>query len=89
MKKYRKKPVVIDAEQWFLDKDVEGVEYKLKGWVVDPTNKTQQKLYHYVVNTLEGEMTVSPGDWIIKGVEGEYYPCKDSIFKKTYEEVTE
>lgn len=85
MKKYRKKPIVVEAEQWFLGKEVEGVKYKRKGWVFDPEKKTYQELYHYIVKTLEGDMTVSEGDWIIKGVEGEYYPCKDSIFKKTYE----
>lgn len=38
--------------------------------------------------TLEGRMEFGPGDWIIRGVEGEFYPCKDSIFRKTYEAVT-
>ena len=39
------------------------------------------------IHTLEGEYTASPGDIIIKGVEGEFYPCKQNIFKKTYDEV--
>ena len=39
------------------------------------------------IETLEGVVTAGPGDWIIKGLEGEYYPCKDSIFKMTYEPV--
>ena len=38
-----------------------------------------------VITTLEGEMTASPGDWIIKGVKGEFYPCKPDIFEATYE----
>jgi hypothetical protein len=40
-----------------------------------------------LIETLEGSMKASPGDWIIKGVEGEMYPCKPSIFRQTYEEV--
>ena len=41
--------------------------------------------YVLVISTLEGEMVANPGDWIIKGVENELYPCKDSIFQETYE----
>jgi len=40
---------------------------------------------HPVIETLEGKMTASPGDWVIRGVKGEYYPCKPDIFEKTYE----
>ena len=43
--------------------------------------------YPTQIETLEGVMTVSPGDWVIKGVNGELYPCKDDIFKKTYDKV--
>jgi hypothetical protein len=43
----------------------------------------------FIIKTLEGEMTVSPGDWIIQGVNGELYPCKPDIFEKTYEPVEE
>lgn len=39
------------------------------------------------ISTLEGEMEIKPGDWIIKGVKGEFYPCKPDIFEATYEEV--
>ena len=39
-----------------------------------------------VINTLEGQMTASPGDWIIQGTEGEFYPCKPSVFRRKYEE---
>ena len=42
-----------------------------------------------VIHTLEGDMEASIGDYIIKGVNGEFYPCKPNIFTKTYEEVTE
>lgn len=76
MEKYRKKPVVIEAEQWFPEKNIEGVITSHSHTPVSP-----------YIETLEGKMYVSEGDWIIKGVEGEIYPCKDSIFKKTYEPV--
>jgi len=46
-------------------------------------NKDRDK----VINTLEGQMIAKKGDWIIKGINGEIYPCKPDIFKKTYEEV--
>jgi hypothetical protein len=72
--KFRKKPVVIEATQWFKDGDHYAVIHaSLSGMPV------------YVIDTLEGEMLVSPGDWIIKGVKGEHYPCKPDIFEATYE----
>jgi hypothetical protein len=94
MKKYKKKPIVIEAMQ-FTDSGSE--QLKVSEWV----EKNGSKLGLYdgfyrkgiaswekaFVDTLEGSMMVSIGDWIIKGVEGEFYPCKDSVFKKTYDEV--
>nr|DAS46923.1 MAG TPA: PGDYG protein [Caudoviricetes sp.] len=62
MARYRKKPVVIEAEQ--TDKEM-------------------------IIHTLEGDMKASIGDYIITGVNGEKYPCKPDIFKKTYEKVEE
>jgi len=76
--KFRKKPVVIDATQWFPGVKVEGVI------APDPDSTTQ---FAPFVNTLEGPLTVSPGDWIITGVKGEKYPCKPEIFEATYEVV--
>ena len=66
-----------------------------------PTYQTEPRLYrkipvsvtayqtdkHLIIHTLEGEMKAEPGDWIITGIKGEMYPCKDDIFKATYEEV--
>lgn len=70
--KYRKKPVVIDAVQWFKDGDHPAVtaypDLKDGGWI----------------DTLEGGHIVTPGDWIITGVKGEHYLCTD-IFELTYE----
>ena len=79
MAKYRKKPVVIEAMQfqWAGSFD----EYQafcpfLKRVSTDAA----------IIPTLEGDMYVSIGDWIIKGVAGEFYPCKPVIFEATYEE---
>ena len=72
--KYRKKPVVIEATQWFKDGDHPAVvSGKLSGMPV------------FWVDTLEGAHYVTPGDFIITGVKGEHYPCKPDIFEMTYE----
>jgi len=86
--KYRKKPIVIEAYQF--DGTVRGAE-DLSRWI-----KTDEEPSGYdpartpngitiVINTLEGDMKAGCGDWIIKGVNGEFYPCKNDIFSKTYE----
>jgi hypothetical protein len=77
--KFRKKPVIIEAEQWFPGKRIDGVV--LSG---NPDDLREQIP---VVVTLEGAMRVSSGDWIITGVAGERYPCKPQIFEATYEAV--
>ena len=80
--KYRKRPVVIEATQF--DGTIESVESLMIPEVSqDLGSKTLQ------IPTLEGVMTASPGDFIIKGVNGEFYPCKPDIFEKTYEKVEE
>ena len=72
--KFRKKPIVVEATQWFPDMGQQlGVEYH------------PDESYH--IPTLEGNMLVNPGDWIITGVKGEKYPCKPDIFEATYEAV--
>lgn len=79
MARYRKKPVIIEAEQWEPGKKIEGVRELTEGVFVGCG----------VIVTLEGEMMASPGDWIITGVKGEKYPCKPDIFEATYELVIE
>lgn len=74
--KFRKKPVVIEATQWFKDGDHPAVR---------PSRFTQVTKRLGVIDTLEGEMVVTPGDWIITGVKGEHYACKPDIFEATYE----
>jgi len=74
--KYRKKPVVIDAVQWFKMGDhPKVVETLLRGMMI------------FWIETLEGGHMVSSGDYIITGVKGEHYPCKPDIFEMTYEPV--
>lgn len=85
MPKFRKKPVVIEAVQWFPHKRVEGV---VVSPVLEPTPDNPEGCYGQVT-TLEGIMCCIPGDWIITGVKGEVYPCKDEIFRLTYEPVEE
>lgn len=79
MTKFRKKPVVIEAEQFFRD----SVPWP-DGVVVDPAPHVTGSWW---IETLEGGHVVSEGDWIITGVKGEKYPCKPDIFKLTYEAV--
>lgn len=83
--KFRKKPVVIEAVQW-NGKNINEIKEFTKSSL---RNKSKFKfLDHYlIINTLEGDMRVDVGDYIIKGVHGEFYPCKPDIFKKTYEPV--
>ena len=77
MARFRKKPVVIEATQWHEGMEVEGV-------ICNPMNQPNLK-GHYYVETLEGWLHVSEGDWIITGVKGEKYPCKPDVFAQTYE----
>ena len=112
--KYRKKPVVIDATQWFKNGDhpqdnsqpyrpaKEGEtlddvlsEGKIVRYFRHPDingrticskcNKTMHE--HGWIDTLEDGHNVCPGDWIIKGIKGEFYPCKPDIFEATYDKV--
>lgn len=79
--KYRKKPVVIDAVK------VKNGFKDLAIWCNGQIAMDGRKVYGIVIPTLEGNMTARIGDWIIKGVEGEFYPCKPEIFEKTYEPI--
>ena len=83
MSKYQKKPVVIEAIQWNGNNEEDILDF-CKG---KSTFTADDK--EIVINTLEGTMHASKGDFIIKGVHGEYYPCKPDIFAETYEKVEE
>ena len=94
MAKYRKKPVEIEAIQWTGDNDEE-IENFIIGTSYYFTNTSFGSATiaivsrFLVIKTLEGEIAASIDDYIIKGVNGEYYPCKPDIFEKTYEKVEE
>lgn len=81
MAKYRKKPVVIDAVQYVGTNWQEIVS--LIGF--DETSIDRGDVL--IIHTLEGAMRASPNDWIIRGIKGEFYPCKPDIFAATYEAV--
>lgn len=89
MKKYRKKPVEIEAVQ-VTQRNGEEIE----SWIGASAKSYDVGMapgmtHHIDIDTLEGTMRADVGDWIIKGVKGEFYPCKPDIFEATYEEVTE
>lgn len=81
-KKYRKKPVEIEAVRW-TGSNISEVKRFMNNAVM-AFNKQNLKIS---IKTLEGVITASPYDYIIKGVKGEFYPCKPDIFEETYEEV--
>ena len=82
--KYRKKPVVIEAVQYTGDNFKEICDF-----VGTILNRPDSEQSHIIIETLEGDHIASVGDFIIKGVHGEFYPCKPDIFEKTYELVEE
>ena len=102
--KFRKKPVVIEATQWFKNgdhpEDGSGIEGKVVRLYNDPAVEavigaaaqcsgcSHSLLLHGRIATLEGNHIVCPGDWIITGVKGERYPCKPDIFEATYDLVS-
>jgi hypothetical protein len=83
MPKFSKKPVEIDAFCWTGD----DLQEKDPPWIVDAfiRGNVYFNFGKLRIMTPEGEMTAQPGDWIIKGVKGEIYPCKPDIFEATYE----
>lgn len=110
--KYRKKPIIVDATQWFKNGDhpqdnteifkgSDGKSFEGEGKVVRYFRRPDISGKHFCehcgirmhkhgwIDTLEGGHNVCPGDWIITGIKGEYYPCKPDIFEATYEPVSE
>jgi hypothetical protein len=80
-KKYKKKPVIIEAVQYKRDENISSCMDFCPDMIYN------QEDNEYDIVTLEGRMRITKGDFIIKGVNGEFYPCKPDIFRKTYEEV--
>lgn len=97
--RFRKKPVEIEAIQWTGDNIHDVLEFcnsdeRWKTGIISqnfggPTIGHVPAMMMLDIPTLEGTMTASRGDWIIRGVRGELYPCKPDIFKETYDEVVE
>ena len=95
-KQYRKKPVVIEAVQWDGSAESAATVIDWALGVDGPSIRYHEHLLdgEYIahpdpflkIDTLEGTMIASTGDFIIRGVNGEFYPCKPDIFEKTYEE---
>ena len=90
--KYRKKPIVVEAFKWCGNNTQE----EDPEWIVEAIKKGDVSFEYYgaptivskmVIDTLEGRMRAELGDWIIKGIKGEIYPCKPDIFEATYEKV--
>jgi len=89
MAKYRKKPVIVDAFRWTGDRDqIEDPE-----WIVEAIKSGKVRFSEdgesLLVDTHEGILMANQGDYIIRGIQGEIYPCKPDIFEATYEQVEE
>jgi len=98
MARYRKRPVEVEAVQW--DGTAEGAT-PIINWILDSDATATYRCSNPVrcaqndgdtphsisIRTLEGEMRANVGDWIIRGVKGEFYPCKPDIFRQTHEPV--
>lgn len=82
---YRKKPVVIEAEQWDGTYESQGRIVTWSGGAISGWNDAEGN--YLSIPTLEGTMRANPTDWVIKGVQGEFYPCRSDIFEATYEAV--
>lgn len=82
MKKYRKKPVIVEAIQLTEENWAEVSDFMLEANAILFSGQCK-----IIIATLEGDMTAQSGDWIIKGTQGEFYPCKPASFADTFEEV--
>lgn len=94
MPKFIKRPIVIEAVQWKGDNELEIINFVGKKLSVNkppPAMKHDKEIpnsaYAIYIPTLEGMMTAQRMDWVIMGVNREFYPCKPDIFEKTYESV--
>lgn len=89
-KRFRKRPVEIEAIQftgdnwWLIEEWSEG--QVITSPVLEPTPDNPTGAY-IQIKTLEGVMTAGVGSWVIRGIKGEYYPCQDTVFRATYQEV--
>lgn len=84
MTSYKKKPIIIEAVQWICTNPFEILDFIDEKTIV---TEMTEGCKSFKIATLEGDMTVSENDYIIRGIKGELYPCKPDIFEATYEEV--
>lgn len=82
MAEYRKKPIVVEAELYRMGLE-DGFKDAIEG--IGDGIRGVRKVKRPYIETLEGDMLISPGDYIITGIKGERYPCKPEIFEATYE----
>ena len=96
MTNFVKKPIEIEAEQFTGHNYLELIAWMEKGaddkimdldYLVDVLDTDGERINQILIQTLEGDMYANPGDWIICGIQGEFYPCKPDIFEATYDEV--
>lgn len=85
--RYRKKPVVIDAWQWNGSTIEDLHRFNVENNLSFKTLAIRSRITGLLIETLEGDHIATKGDYIIRGVQGEYYPCKPDIFEATYERV--
>ena len=82
--RFRKKPVIIEAIQWTgNNRNLEAIRQFMKPNY--PARGTETRPDCLIIHTLEGDHRADIGDWIIRGIKGEFYPCKPDIFEQTYE----
>ena len=86
--RFKKKPVEVDAIQFITNNEPDSKNMnELVSWVNTNGGKASHNNTDVLVMTSKGELVVSVGSWIIKGVAGEFYPCKPEIFEQTYDKV--
>lgn len=84
--KFRKRPVIIEAVQWTRSK---ASKRAVLGFIGECPHSVSGDSSELIIRTLEGNHLAVEGDWIIKGIKGEFYPCKPDIFAQTYEAIEE
>lgn len=90
VRKFRKKPVIIEAVEFKGDYlGMRAIDEWMRTGVFRSYTLQTNYVSSLTIDTLEGKMTAMPGDWIVRGVAGEFYPVKAEIFEQSYEEVEE
>lgn len=88
IQRFRKRPVEIEAAKITDDLSIAAIFGWMSAHGVMPTVRGDVRPFGLIIPTLEGNMLASSGDYVIRGIEGEFYPCKPTIFEATYEAVS-